>query len=138
MVTIHLLRLLRCIAVDKCKIHWKLMISKSQDCFANISLTKAPFFMKFQIYIHKIVKNIHKIFHKDPSTHARKRCLNVRARVLSRRNVLAHIYASCGPVCGRIFTKNLLIILYYLININLKLYEDQSVRCGDICKKLMA
>ena len=128
---------MRCITVDICKIHWKWMISKSQDCFANISLTKAPFLMKFQTYIHKIVKHIHKIFHKDPCTHAQTRGLNMRARVLSWGDARVHGYASCGHVCGRIFTKNLLIILYYFINMSLKFHKDWSFRCGDICKTIV-
>ena len=113
------------------------MISKSQDCFANISLTKAPIFMKFHTYIHKIVKINQKIFRKDPCTNAHTRGLNVRARVLSQRNERVHVYASCGHVCGRIFTKNLLILLYFPININLKFHKNRSFRCGDICKTIM-
>ena len=48
-VIIHLWRLLRCISVKILKIHWKLMILKSQYCFANISITKARIFMKFKL-----------------------------------------------------------------------------------------
>ena len=113
------------------------MIFKSQCSFANISPTKDTIFMKFETYIHKTVKIYHKIFCKDPCTHPRTRGVSACARVLSRRNVRAHVYASCGPVCGRIFTKNLLIILYYLINISLKFHKDQSFRCGDICKTIL-
>ena len=32
---------------------------------------KAPIFMKFETYIHKIVKNYQKIFRNDPCTHVR-------------------------------------------------------------------
>ena len=52
----HLWRLWRCKTVEICKIHWKLMIFKSQYCFANISATEAPMFMKFETYIHETVK----------------------------------------------------------------------------------
>ena len=110
---------------------------KTQDCFANISATKSPIFMKLQTHIHKIVKNDHKIFRKDPCTNARTRGLNVRARVSSRQNVRAHVYASCARVCARILTKNLVIILYYLMNISLKFHKDRSFRCGDICKTIL-
>ena len=54
------------------------MIFKTQDCFANISATKAPIFMKLQTNIHKIVKNDHKIFGKDPWTHLCARGVNVQ------------------------------------------------------------
>ena len=37
------------------KIHRKLIITESQLYFANISLTKARIFMKFESYDHKIV-----------------------------------------------------------------------------------
>ena len=66
LVIIHIQRLWRCITMKICKIHWKLMIFKSQNCFANISATKAPIFMKFETYIHKIVKNYQRKILKDP------------------------------------------------------------------------
>ena len=110
------------------------MVFKSQYCFANISATKAPIFMKFETYIHKIVKNYHKIFGKDLCIHARTRGINVRPSVLSRQNVRAPVYASCARTCARIFTKILLLILYYLVNISLKFHKDRSFRLGDICK----
>ena len=113
------------------------MIKKSQYCFANISATKASIFMKFETYIYKIVKNYQMIFRKDPCTDARTRGVNVRAQVLSRRNARAQIFVSCAAVCARIFTKNLLIIFYYLMNISLKFYKDPSFRCGDICKTVL-
>ena len=105
------------------------MISKSQDCFA-----KAPIFMKFQTFIHKIVKNYHKSFSKDPYTHARTRGINVRTHVLSRRNARTHLYASCMRMCAQIFMKNLLVVLYYLINLSLKFYKNRSFCCRDIGK----
>ena len=71
--------------MEICKIHCKLMISKTQDCFANISATKTPIFMKLQTNIHKIVKNDHKIFRKDPCVNTGTRGINVRARVSSRQ-----------------------------------------------------
>ena len=113
------------------------MTFESQYCFANISATKARIFMKFETYIHKIVYNYQKIFHKDPRTHAHTRGVNVRGHVLSRRNARAHVYALCALVCVQIFTKNLLIILYYLMNISLKFHKDPSFRCGDICKTVL-
>ena len=113
------------------------MILKSQFCFVNISATKAPIFMKFETYIHKIVKNYLMIFLLDPCTDAYTRCVNMRARVLPRRNARAHFYTSCARVCARIFTKNHLIILYYLMNISLKFHKDRSFCCGDICKTIL-
>ena len=92
------------------------MTFESQYRFANISATKTRIFMKFETYIHKILKNYLVIFRKDPCTHARTRDKNMRARVSYRQNASAHIYASCVCVCARIFTKNLLIILYCLMN----------------------
>ena len=63
---IHLWWFWRWIFVKICKIHWKLMIFKSQYCFANISATKAPIVMKFETSIHKKVKNYQKKNRKDP------------------------------------------------------------------------
>ena len=132
-VIIHLWWFWRLIYVQICKIHWKFMIFKSQYCFANISTMKAPIFMKFETYIHKIVKNHQMIFRKDPCTDSRTRGVNVRVRILSRRNAHAHVYASCARVCARIFMKNLFIIFYYLMNISFKFHKDRSLRCRDIC-----
>ena len=81
--------------------------------------------MKFETYVHKIVKNHQMIFLKDLCTHARTQGVNMRARVLSRRNARAHSHASCARMCARIFTKNHLMILNYLMNIILK--EDTSL-----------
>ena len=113
------------------------MTFESQYRFANISATKARIFMKFETYIYKIVKNYLLIFCKDPTTQGRTRGKNLNARVSSRQNARAHIYASCVCVCARIFTKNLLMIFYYLMNISLKFHKDPSFRCGDICKTIM-
>ena len=46
-------------------------------------------------------------------------------------------YASFGRVYARIFTKNHLIILYYLMNESLKFHKDQSIRCRDIRKTIL-
>ena len=110
------------------------MTFESQYRFANISATKAPILMKFETYIHKILKNYLLIFRKDPCTHARTRDKNMRARVSYRQNASAHIYASCVCVCAQIFTKNQQIILYFLMNIGLKFHKDPCFCCGDICK----
>ena len=134
---IHLWRLLRGVAVKIWKIHWILMTFESQYRFANISAKKAWIFMKFETYIHKIVKNYLMIFLLDLCTDACTRCVNVRARVLPRRNARAHFYTSCARVCAWIFTKNHLVILYYLMNISLKFHKDRSFCCGDICKTIL-
>ena len=81
---------------------------------------------------------IKRFFCKDPCTNARTRGINARARVLPRRNARAHVYASCARVCARILTKNLVIILYYLMNISLKFHKDRSFRWGDICKTILS
>ena len=93
--------------------------------------------MKFKTFIHEIVKNHQMIFRKDPCIHKPSRGVNVRARVLSRQNARAHVYASCARMCAQIFTKNLLMILYYLMNKSLKFHKDRSFRCGDICKTIL-
>ena len=62
------------------------------------------------------VKELMNYFRKDPCIHTRTRGVNVQAHVLSRRNARAHVYAPCARMCARIFMKNLLMILYYLIN----------------------
>ena len=122
---------------EKGNIYWKLIIFKRQYCFANISGMKAPIFMKFETFIHKIVKNHNQIFRKDPCTLVRKRGVNVRARISSWQNARAHVCASCERVYAWIFTKNDLMILYYLINKSLKFHKDRSFRCGDICKTIL-
>ena len=58
-------------------------------------------------------------------------------RISSRQNARAHFYASCAGVCAQILTKNLLMILYYLMNISLKFHIDLSFRCRDICKTVL-
>ena len=114
------------------------MIFKSQYCFANISATEAQIFMKFEIYLHKVVKNHQIICRKDPCKDARTRGVSVCARVSSRRNAHAHVYVSCPRVCARIFTKNYLMILYNLMKISLKFHKDRSFRCGDIGKQFIS
>ena len=42
--------------------------------------------------------------------------------------------AWCARVYARIFTKLLLVVLYYLMNISFKFHKDQSFCCGDIAK----
>ena len=93
--------------------------------------------MKFETFIHEIVKNYQMIFRKDPCIHTHTRRVNVRTRVLSRRNARAHVYASCVRMCARIFIKNYLIIFYYLMNKSLKFHKDRSFRCWDICKTIL-
>ena len=112
------------------------MIFKSLYCFANISATKAPIFMKFETYIHNIVDNYQKKIRTDQCTHVRARCVNVRARVLPRRNERAHVYTLCAHLCARIFMKFFVIFLHYLMNISLKFHKDRSFCCGDICKTI--
>ena len=94
--------------------------------------------MKFEINSNKMVKNHQQIFRKDPYTHACTRGKNVRAHVSSRQNARAHVFASCARVRERIFTKTLLMISHYLIDINLKFHKDRSFRCGDICKTILS
>ena len=93
--------------------------------------------MKLEIYINKMIKNDQEIFRKDPCKHARTRWVNVHAFVLPRRNARAHFYTSWARVCARIFMKNFLIILYYVMNVSLKFYKDPSFRCGDIFKTVL-
>ena len=90
--------------------------------------------MKFETSVHKIEKNHQQIFRKDPCTTARTRGVNEREHIWSRQNARAHVYASCARVYAWIFTKNDLIILYYLINKSFKFHKDRSFRCGDIHK----
>ena len=113
------------------------MIFKSQYCFANISATEAQIFMKFETYLHKVVKNRQIIFRKYPCKDARTRGVSVCARVSSRQNAHAQVYVSCPRVCARIFTKIYLMILYNRIKISLKFHKDLSFCCGDICKTIL-
>ena len=84
--------------MEICKIHRKLMIFKSQYCFANISATKAPIFMKFETFIHEIVKNYQMIFRKDPCIHTHTRRVNVRTRV--------HLHLLCTRVSTDLYKKS--------------------------------
>ena len=93
--------------------------------------------MKFETYNYEIVKNYQKKFRKDSCTHQHARSVNVRAHILSLRNARAYVYAWCARVCARIFTKNLLIILYYPMNISFKFHKDRSFCCRDICKTVL-
>ena len=61
----------------------------------------------------------------------------MRARISSRQNARLHVYASCARVYARIFMKNHLIILYYLMNKSLKSHKDRSFCCWDICKTIL-
>ena len=103
---IHLWWFWRWIFVKICKIHWKLMIFKSQYCFANISATKALIFMKFETYIHKIVKNHQKIFRKDSCTHAHKRRKCARLRFVDTKRARAHLRLLCVRVCTNLYEKS--------------------------------
>ena len=76
--------------------------------------------MKFDISSHEIVKNHSQIFRKDLCTHARTQGENVRLRISSRQNEHVHVFALCARVYARIFTKNHLIIIYYLMIQSLK------------------
>ena len=93
--------------------------------------------MKFDIYICMTIKIYHKIFCKDQCTHTRTRDVNVRARVSSRQNACARVYASCARLGARIFTKIHMINLNCLMNISIKFHKDRSFRCGDICKMIL-
>ena len=73
------------------------------------------------------------IFRKDPCTDVRTQGVSVS----SRQNARAHVYASCARMCAQIFTKNLLMILYYLVNRSLEFHKDRSFRCGDIRKTIL-
>ena len=94
--------------------------------------------MKFETFIYQIVKNYQIIFRKDPCIHTLRRGVNARALLLSRGNARAHVYAPCERMCAWIFTKNLLMILYYLMNKSLKFHKDRSFPSGDICKTILA
>ena len=93
--------------------------------------------MKLETYFHKVVKNHQIIFRKVPCTHARTRDVNVCAPVLSRQNARAYTYTSCARIFARIFTKNYLMFLYYLMKISIEFHKDLSFRCEDICKTIL-
>ena len=87
--------------------------------------------------IHEIVKNDQMIFRKDPCIHTRTWGKNVHVLVLSRRNAQAHVFALCACVCAQIFTKNLWMILYYLMTRNIKFHKDWRFCCRDIRKTIL-
>ena len=124
------------------------LVSSRQNARAHVYTScarlRARIFTKNHLIILNYLMNISLKFHKDRSFRCRDICKtiltylqNVRARVSSRQNARGHVYASCARVCARIFTKNFLIILYYLINESIKFHKDRSFRCGDICKTIL-
>ena len=82
------------------------MTFESQYRFANISATKTRIFMKFETYIHKILKNYLLIFRKDLCTHARTRDKNMRARFVSTKRKRAHLRLLCVRVCTNLYEKS--------------------------------
>ena len=122
-------------------------LNTHQYCFANISATKAPIFMKFETQLHKIGNNDKHHFCRDPSTHTHTQGINVRAHVSSRVRTFrcastrfvarAHVYASFVGLCAWIFTKNLLGFAYYLMKISFKFHRDRSFGCGDFRKTIL-
>ena len=81
-VIIHLERLLRCETVKICKIHRKLKYSESQDCFGNISPTKAQIFMKFYMVVNYYLVSLSLKFYiiKHSCTNAHKQVVHARTR----------------------------------------------------------
>ena len=71
-------RLWRWIIGEIWKIHWKSRIKKHQYCFANISATNAPIWMKFYMVVNYYLVNLCFKFHEGP-------CINVRAQVVNAR-----------------------------------------------------
>ena len=98
-------------------------------CFANISATKAPIFMKFDTWAHKIVKNHQQKFRKDPCTYTRTQRINVRAlrnmrarnetcvRATKRTRATKHAPTRLQFVCTWIFTKKISVNLHHLMNL---------------------
>ena len=78
------------------------MIFKAQDCFANISATKAPIFMKFETFNHEKVKNYQMICRKN---HAHKRHKLVCARFVATKRARARLRFVCTRVCMDLYQK---------------------------------
>ena len=55
-----------------------------QYCFANISTTKAPNFMKFYVVINYYLVSLSFKFYEDPCINAQIRVVNARVHVLLR------------------------------------------------------
>ena len=83
-VIIHLGRLWRCIIAEISKTYWKSIIKKYQNCFSNISTTKAQIFMKFYVVVNYYLVTLSLKFHEDLCINARTPVVNARAHVLSR------------------------------------------------------
>ena len=62
------------------KIHRKLMITKSQFYFANISVTEPRIFLKFYMVVKYYLESLSFKFHEDSCTNARARVVNARTR----------------------------------------------------------
>ena len=72
-----------------------------QYCFANISTTKAPNFMKFYVVINYYPESLYFKFHEDF-------CINARAQVVNPRACFifsVHVYTLCTRIFARIFIK---------------------------------
>ena len=86
--------------------------------------------------IRKLMTYYQKTFCKDPCKNMRGQCINVCAQISAhtRAHVYAYIFALCVRVRGRILTKIILVVPYFVMNLSLKFHEDPSIRCGDIYK----
>ena len=82
------------------------MIFKSQYCFVNISATEAQIFLKFETYIHKVVKNHQMIFHKDPCTDGRTQGVCVCARFIATKRAHVRLRLVCAQMCTDLYEKS--------------------------------
>ena len=105
-VIIHLWRLWRSKTEEICKIYWKLMNFKRHFCFANISATKARIFLKFDTYIHKIVKKIPQHFLlRSVHTCAHTRRKRARARFAAMKRARASFCLVYTRLCTDLYEK---------------------------------
>ena len=70
--------------------------------------------------------------------------LGVNVRTRATKHALAclcfacaHVYASCAGVFAWIFTKIVMVIVYYLMKFYFKFHKDRRFGCGDICKTIL-
>ena len=127
-VIIHLGRLLGCVIAEISKIHWKSMIKKHQNCFANISATKAQISMISYMVVNYYLVRLSFIFHEDPCINARAQVVNTRAHVLLRVRAfttrLRALNANISSMKAWIFIKFHVVVHYYLVSWSFEFHED--------------
>ena len=102
-------------------------MNKHQYCFANISATEAPIFLKFYVKVNYLGFK----FYEDSGINARTSCKHLRACFI----LSACVYDSCARICAPIFLKFVKKAHKIVIDHHIKFHKDPGFCCGDNCKQ---